>query len=864
MAADGRVVFEITANDKPLKSTVGSAVTWLKQQTQDFQQTMKAAFAFSIGKNIADAVIGIGSAIKDFAVDSVQVASSLNEVQNVVDVTFGNDAKTIETWSKKANKQFGLTELQAKKYTSTLGAMMKSSGLTGKAVTTMSTDLAGLAADMASFYNLDFDTAFEKIRSGISGETEPLKQLGINLSVANLEAFALAQGITKSYESMSQAEQVTLRYNYLMSATADAQGDFARTSDSFANSQRVLQTNFETLKANVGQLLLPVLTDAVAAINSLFDALSPEITLMDTFDQIEDEYSAGIEALEDKKVVSDTLIGRLAELEQKTALTADEQLVWMATIEQLVQAIPELSSIINTQTGEIDGGTRAIRDYVAAWAEAEEKGLYDTAIESKVAAYQSSLQDRANIQVEYDISYARWQAALSRMSEMEQQAARTLGVSLGDIATMSQEQRSEMINDAIRYMEANGLSSNDLGTAYAAAADDAANFNEQTYNIGVSLEVMDEYLEEARAGLESLGVVFDVTGSTADTSSNAVEQMTTALQGQADFLTSGALDEALANIEAYLTETFNAYRKSLDSVHGLFDAVAYDPEEDARTGDEIQGALNRNVEYWTEYEANLNAVKARLEALGLDAGFLADFANGGEESAGVLAGLVSMSDTELQSMAETQQAISDAKDGIATTLTELKASADEEFTAMIEKWEELAESFNQQQAATTNITLTANAVTGGLQTLYASVSGCVTSINAKLGEIGSVSLSELSMPSMNIATSTRPGNRNSVDGMHAAGLDYVPFDGYVAMLHRGETVLNAEAASLWRAGRAQDIDYRAMAAAFWQGMPPDIFGSVPAPQVYVGLDGNEIASRVSIQQGQEYKTYERSGWSAPV
>ena len=111
--------------------------------------------------------------------------------------------------------------MQAKKYTSTLGAMMKSSGLTGKAVTSMSTDLAGLAADMASFYNLDFETAFEKIRSGISGETEPLKQLGINMSVANLEAYALSQGITKSYESMTQAEQVTLRYNYLMQATRD-------------------------------------------------------------------------------------------------------------------------------------------------------------------------------------------------------------------------------------------------------------------------------------------------------------------------------------------------------------------------------------------------------------------------------------------------------------------------------------------------------------------------------------------------------------------------------------------------------------------------------------------------------------------
>ena len=138
--------------------------------------------------------------------------------------------------------------------------MMKSSGLAGDEIVEMSTDLAGLAADMASFYNLDFDTAFQKIRSGISGETEPLKQLGINMSVANLEAFALTKGITKAFDAMSQGEQTMLRYQYLMQATADAQGDFARTSDGFANASRMLETNLEQLKTNIGAVLLPVIT----------------------------------------------------------------------------------------------------------------------------------------------------------------------------------------------------------------------------------------------------------------------------------------------------------------------------------------------------------------------------------------------------------------------------------------------------------------------------------------------------------------------------------------------------------------------------------------------------------------------------
>ena len=116
----------------------------------------------------------VGKALLDFGKDAIQAASDLEEVQNVVDVTFGDDAAKIEKWAKAAGTQFGLTETQAKKFTSTLGAMMKSAGLAGPEIVDMSTDLAGLAADMASFYNLDFDTAFQKIRSGISGETEPL------------------------------------------------------------------------------------------------------------------------------------------------------------------------------------------------------------------------------------------------------------------------------------------------------------------------------------------------------------------------------------------------------------------------------------------------------------------------------------------------------------------------------------------------------------------------------------------------------------------------------------------------------------------------------------------------------------------
>lgn len=199
----------------------------------------------------------------------IDYASDLAEVQNVVDVTFGSATEAINSWSKECLAAYGINEVSAKRYAGTLGAMLKSSGLAGDAIVDMSKDMVGLAGDMASFYNLDLETAFEKIRSGISGETEPLKQLGINMSVANLEAYALSQGITTAYNEMSQAEQVMLRYNYLMSTTADAQGDFARTQDSYANQTRLLSESWLEFTGIMAEQLLPVLTTIVSWLNNI-------------------------------------------------------------------------------------------------------------------------------------------------------------------------------------------------------------------------------------------------------------------------------------------------------------------------------------------------------------------------------------------------------------------------------------------------------------------------------------------------------------------------------------------------------------------------------------------------------------------
>ncbi len=244
-------------------------------------------------RNLASIVKSAGETFVEFAGEGITLASDLEEVKNVVDTTFGADSNKIYEFADTAAEKFGLSKLSAEQFAGTIGAIFKSSGIT-QDIEAMSVTIAGLSADMASFYNLNAEDAFAKLRAGITGETEPLKQLGINMNVANLEAYALAEGIEKSWESMSLAEQTTLRYNYILSQTADAQGDFARTSENFANQQRILNENIATLQSDMGEKLIPAAKDFFTMVNDNMPLIR------EAADYIGDELADGIEKLSDK------------------------------------------------------------------------------------------------------------------------------------------------------------------------------------------------------------------------------------------------------------------------------------------------------------------------------------------------------------------------------------------------------------------------------------------------------------------------------------------------------------------------------------------------------------------------------------
>lgn len=229
---------------------------------------MALAAAFSVKK------------IVDFSKQCLELGSDLAEVQNVVDVTFPSMTSQVDKFAQNAVKNFGLSETMAKRFTGTYGAMAKAFGFSEQQAYDMGTALTGLAGDVASFYNLSQDEAYTKLKSVFTGETESLKDLGVVMTQTALDSYALANGFGKTTSQMSEAEKVALRFQFVSEQLSAAQGDFSRTSDSWANQVRILKLQFDSFKASIGQGLINVFTPVIKVVNLLIGKL---VTLANAF-----------------------------------------------------------------------------------------------------------------------------------------------------------------------------------------------------------------------------------------------------------------------------------------------------------------------------------------------------------------------------------------------------------------------------------------------------------------------------------------------------------------------------------------------------------------------------------------------------
>lgn len=203
---------------------------------------------------------------------AANLGSDYEENLNKIDVAFGESAEAVKDWANNAREQFGLSKVQASSAVSAFGALGKGIGLTEEEAAGMSTTLAGLSADLGSYFNVSTEDSAKALEGIFTGEAEALKKFGVVMNDTNLKAFAEEQGLV--YNELSQTEKTMLRYQFVLAKTTDAQGDFARTSDGTANSSKIFKAAIQDLGTVIGTQLLPIITPVIQKVAEFIGKLA--------------------------------------------------------------------------------------------------------------------------------------------------------------------------------------------------------------------------------------------------------------------------------------------------------------------------------------------------------------------------------------------------------------------------------------------------------------------------------------------------------------------------------------------------------------------------------------------------------------
>ena len=534
---------------------------------KDAEKTEKsAAGSFASLAKKAGAALVAAFAIRqlvDFGKECIDLGSDLAEVQNVVDVTFPAMTNQVDAFAKGAATCFGLSETMAKRFTGTFGAMAKAFGFSEQQAYDMSATLTGLAGDVASFYNISQDEAYTKLKSVFTGETESLKDLGVVMTQTALDAFALANGYGKTTSAMSEAEKVALRYAFVQKQLTAAAGDFSRTSDSWANQVRILNLQFESLKATIGQGLINIFAPVLRVVNILiaklavlagaFKSLTAKI-----FGDAGGGAAASVAAVSDNAVAaSDSLAGV-----GKSAQDAAKKIKGAFSIDELNLVSEDSSGGAGGSGG--DGGV-AEMDFGAALGEAE---AADGQIEGFVGRIKGRLQELSEfITSTFGSSFEKvWLQLAGPIAEFRDLAA----IIFEDIKSLGQPLIDYFSGPFISLLKTTFESA---GTIAAGLLDTFNKVFEDLWNIAVFpfieqlisvwLPIFTEFVEETIKSVTSLfenvKILFDALWA---------EGVKPALELICDIF--GDFMELLRQFwEEWASPIFANFRKSLDQTKGV-------------------------------------------------------------------------------------------------------------------------------------------------------------------------------------------------------------------------------------------------------------------------------------------------------
>lgn len=544
-----------------------------------------------IGNGLADAFKKVGAVIAaalavdqivEFGKQCIELGSDLQEVQNVVDVTFTTMSDKVNEFARNAASSAGLSETMAKRYVGTFGAMADSFGFTEQEAYEMSTALTQLSGDVASFYNITQDEAMNKLKGVFTGETEALKELGVVMTQTALDAYAMEKGFGKVTSKMTEQEKVALRYQFVMDQLSSASGDFVRTQDSWANQTRVLSLQWESLMAVLGSGLIDALTPAIQFINvTVMPALmtlaegfadlmeasaSTELSRnMDSFKQslegIDQTFNETSKEIETAALMGEYYVNRLTELEAAGLDTAESQREYANIVQRLNELYPELNLQIDEQTGLINMSTDAILSEIEAM---KQKALF--------AATEEKYTEILRVQAEAILAVQEAEYALvgvqAERDAIANQLTEATGREADELVRLYKNQLNTTTGYGIMSNAAVGLTSAqmDLLEQYIDLETEQANLSS---GIAASNEVItqqDAKLDELNGALSTMasntGMVAAGQDNVALSSQNAQAAVESAAAGIES--ETGAAEESIDSLGAEMEESFSTAASTME------------------------------------------------------------------------------------------------------------------------------------------------------------------------------------------------------------------------------------------------------------------------------------------------------------
>lgn len=578
------------------------------------------------------------------------------------------------------------------------------------------------------------------------------------MSVANLNAFALEKGMNKAFDKMSQAEQATLRYQYLLEATKDAQGDFARTGDSFSNEMRKLQTNLDRIKTEFGKGLLGVVTPAISLLNNVLSDKSYQYTTAEKIMQERDESIYDAKATYAQSL---TIVNSMRNMEQESGEAVKATKAWQEALENLKNVMPGLSQYVDLTSDAIMGNTERIKQYVDTVNGVSLYGAHDTAVtdaqaavdetekqleslyarrdylnslivgsnaeEVKAAyhdvvenAYQSFVRTMAGTNANYTFANTFDEFFASQYDEVDR-AIRGVGdssINLFDFRDMQDAAWSKLT-------EAMSLQTFDS----SAAAGELEEVNRQIEETNDKLNENQTALARATAEWEAYKRAHPEAEEQVKFN-EAIEDEKKALED---------LKTALKDVETYRADTL---KKAQEAYKGVASGMGYMV---THTQEEMKKLLDtdyskENVLSW--YGTNADALHAyndalrQAEAAGVDVGILSGLTTYSRDNDAYLSRLLNLTPEEIKQLNADYQRARNEENAMAETKTRLTLADDETYQAMLETVQKSLEAFEQKDAIAAYMAENNSAFLAGIDTMRKTLEAEIPGINALLEQLG--------------------------------------------------------------------------------------------------------------------------------